>query len=67
MSKLYKDNGFLSEYGDEVFREHLDKEFTILLNSAKDENEARLISSLIMKRIGDITSHFVMKLKKSDK
>ena len=54
MSKLYKENGFLSEYGEDTFSQYLDKEINVLLNSAKNENELRLIGSLIYKRVGDI-------------
>lgn len=60
MSKLYKENGFLSEYGDSVFSEYLDKEVNVLLNSASNENELRLIGSLIAKRVGDIVSNRII-------
>lgn len=59
MSKLYKENGFLSEFGEEVFKERLDNEITKLLNTAKDESSARLIGSLIHKRIGDMVTNWI--------
>lgn len=67
MKKLYTENGFLSVDGDDNFCQFLDKEILVLLNEAKNENEIRLISSLIIKRVGDIVADRVSILKKSGK
>lgn len=59
MSKLYKENGDISPYGDDTFSTYLDKEVKVLLNDATSENELRLIGSLIQKRVGDIVSNAI--------
>lgn len=56
MTKLFNENGFLSEYGAESFKQ-LDDEINVLLNSANDETELRLIGTLIQKRVGDAISN----------
>ena len=53
MSKFFTDNGFLSEYGKEDFEMYLDKEINIILNTTKNENELRILGSLICKRVQD--------------
>jgi hypothetical protein len=62
MNNLFTENGFLSDIGKETFSQILDKEINILLNDAKSENEARLITSLIYQRIGNITADYIAKL-----
>lgn len=63
MSKLYTENGFLSEEGKRVFKEILDGKIASLLRQAEDENELRLIGSLILKRVGDLVSDAVLEKK----
>jgi len=53
MKKIFTDNGFLTEEASEDFESYLDKEINILLNQALTENEARVIGSLICKRVQD--------------
>jgi hypothetical protein len=55
MTKLYNDNGLLSDYGKDVFSS-LDREINLLLYLAEDQNELRIIGSLIKKRVGDLIS-----------
>lgn len=63
MSKLYTENGFLSEEGKMLFKELLDGKIATLLRQAKDENELRLIGSLIHKRVGDLVADAVLEKK----
>lgn len=65
MSKLFKENGFLSEYGDSTFQQYLDKEISVLLNGAKSESELRLIGSLIVNRVGNMVADRVVDLNKN--
>ena len=58
MSKLYTENGFLSEYGEAQFRD-LNKEINRLLNNAHSERETRLIGSLIQKKVGDLVGKYI--------
>jgi len=57
MSKLYTEQGFLSEYGEEAFAKFLDIEIVVILNSAKTEGELTTLGCLISKRVGDLVSH----------
>ena len=66
MNKLYKENGFLSEYGKGNFEKYLDKEVKMLLKTGDSENEINLIGSLIMKRIGDLIFDQIQSKKKID-
>ncbi len=59
MDKLFKENGFLSEEGERVFKELLDGKIATLLKQGNSENEIRLIGSLIQKRVGDAVSNAV--------
>lgn len=63
-TKLYKPNGFLSECGESVFRNHLDKEISSLLSQAESEAELRLIGSLIMNRVGNMVADRAVDLNK---
>lgn len=67
MSKLFTENGFLSDSGKDTFAQFLDKEIVMLLNSAESESELRLIGSLIMQRVGNLTADYVLKLKNERK
>jgi len=62
--KLYKENGYLSEIGEDTFKQYLDKEIQLLLNNAADVGELRLIGSLIQKRVGDLVSDHSLKFRK---
>lgn len=64
MNKLYTENGFLSTEGDRVFKEILDGKISILLNQAENENELRLVASLIHKRISDMVSDVAQEKRK---
>ena len=64
MSKLFKENGFLSEFGENTFETYLDEEIHGLLNKAESESELRLIGSLIMQRVGTIVANRVLDLNK---
>lgn len=63
-TKLYKPNGFLSECGESVFKDHLDKEINNLLSQAENEAELRLIGSLIINRVGNMVADRVVDLNK---
>ena len=63
MSKLYKENGFLSDEGERVFKEILDGKIVALLKQAESENELRLIGSLIHKRVGNLVADAVLEKK----
>lgn len=52
MNKMYKENGFLSEEGERVFKEVLDSKISVLLKQGQTEHELRLIGSLIQQRVG---------------
>lgn len=62
--KLYKENGYLSEFGEKTFKLFLDKEIESLLKESKSESELRLIGSLIQKRVGDLVSDHSLKFRK---
>lgn len=66
MNKLYTESGFLSSYGEDVFRQYLDQEITILLNGVKTEYELRIIGSLIQKRVGDLIADRIQKINQTD-
>ncbi len=59
MSKLFKENGFLSEDGEKIFKETLDPQISALLKQGQNENEIRLIASLIHKRVGDAAANLI--------
>jgi hypothetical protein len=63
MKKLYLENGMLSEFGKDAFSKFLDHELEVLLSSAKTENEAMIVGSLIQKRVGDMVCDYIQKLK----
>lgn len=52
--KIFNENSFLNEYGEDTFKMFLDKEVRILLNSAESMGELEVIQGLIIKRIKDI-------------
>ena len=56
MSKLFTEAGFLSSEGNRVFKEVLDSKIKMLLSQASNEQELRIISSLILQRVGEMTS-----------
>jgi hypothetical protein len=62
--KLFKQNGFLSEFGEEAFQDYLDQRVHFLLNTAESESELRLIGSLIMNRVGNMIADRVTALNK---
>jgi len=62
--KLFKQNGFLTERGEETFKAFLDKEVEILLNNAESESELRIIGSLIANRVGNMVADRVTALNK---
>lgn len=64
-NKLFKENGMLSAYGEETFARFLDGEILTLLNAAEDESELRIISSLIMQRVGNLTADRITVKKKA--
>lgn len=53
MSKLYKENGMISEEGQRVFKETIDAKIRMLLGQGETETEVRIIASLIHARVGD--------------
>jgi hypothetical protein len=59
MNKLFKENGFLSEEGERVFKEILDGKIATLLKQGTSENEIRIIGGLIQKRVGDAVADAV--------
>jgi hypothetical protein len=62
--KLFRSNGFLSEFGEQSFQDYLDQRIHFLLtNGAESESEIRLIGSLIMNRVGNIVADHVAALK----
>jgi hypothetical protein len=56
MSKLFTEAGFLSDEGKRVFKEVLNGKISMLLKQAKNENELRIIGSLIQQRVGELTT-----------
>lgn len=62
--KLFKQNGFLSEEGEQTLKSFLDTELNILLNQAKSESELRLIGSIISNRVGNMVADRVAGWKK---
>lgn len=63
-TKLFRQNGFISECGESTFQAYLDKEIKILLNQAENETEARIIGSLIANRVGNMVADRVADLNK---
>ena len=59
MNNLFNEKGDLSDNGKDIFEISLDKEIQILLNGAENENELRIIGSLLCKRVGDMVSNAV--------
>lgn len=53
MSKLFKENGMISEEGERVFQEILDSKIAVILKQAENETELRILGSLIMGRVGN--------------
>lgn len=53
MSKMFKENGLLSQEGERVFKEILDNKINVILNQATSEQELRILGSLLHSRIGD--------------
>jgi hypothetical protein len=62
--KLFKQNGFLSEDGENAFETYLDEQIHKLLNRAESESELRLIGSLIANRVGNMVADRVTALNK---
>jgi len=61
MSKLFTEAGFLSDEGRRVFKETIDKNISMLLGNATNENELRLIGSLIHQRVGQMVTDRLIK------
>lgn len=59
MSKLFKENGMISEEGERVFKEILDSKISVILKQAESESELRILGSLIMSRVGDAVANRV--------
>jgi len=64
MSKLFKENGMLSEEGNRVFKETLDGTIKTLLSQGENEAEVRVISSLIRARTGEFALDKIQDIKK---
>ena len=61
MSKLFTEAGFLSDEGRRVFKETIDRNISMLLVNATNENELRLIGSLIHQRVGQMVTDRLIK------
>lgn len=66
MSKLYKENGMISEEGQRVFKETIDAKIRMLLKQGETETEIRIIASLIHARVGEFALDKIQELKKFD-
>jgi len=53
MKKLFTESGFLSEEGKKAFSQLLDPHLESLFRNLQDENEIRIVGSLVQKRVGD--------------
>ena len=62
--KIYSDNGMLTDEGAFFFHEKLFVEFEKMIDSCADENEARLLGSILSNYIGNLVSKKVVRLKK---
>ncbi len=62
-NKFYKNNGFLSEYGDDYFGQYIYREIKSVLDNAKSESDARLLGSLLQKYVGDMVTDHIVSLK----
>lgn len=56
MSKLFKEDGNLTEYGDKLLREEFDMEVKLWLKQANSETEVQILGSLLAKRVGDLVN-----------
>ena len=63
--KLFDEKGNLTPYGKELFSIHFDREVQLFLNHAENENDLRLIGSLIHKRVGDLVSENILNKSKN--
>lgn len=67
MSKLYKENGMISEEGKQVFKETFDSTVQKLLSQAGSETEIRMIASLIHARVGELAFDTIQNISSLDK
>lgn len=51
--KMFTENGFLSEEGERVFSEIIDSKISTILKQAKNDDELRILESLLKNRIGE--------------
>jgi hypothetical protein len=56
--KIYDDNGFLNQSGDDTLKMFLDQHVKMLLNSAENMGQLEIIEGLLLKRIKDIASSY---------
>lgn len=56
MSKVFKEDGNLSDYGNATFKAALDGEVKLILGMANTEAELQIIGSLLLKRVADLIS-----------
>lgn len=62
--KVYSENGVLTDEGEFWFQTELFVEFEKMIDSCVDENEARLLGSILSNYIGNLVSKKVVRLKK---
>lgn len=62
--KLFKENGLLSEYGQNCLDMFLGKELNILMNSAETHAELNTLKCVLSKYLGDKISDRIAKVEK---
>lgn len=61
MNELIDNQGFLTKEGKAVFQSRFGKEIDNLLKMAKNENQLRIIASILNKIVGDKVIELVAK------
>ena len=61
MNEFINEQGFLTKEGRMLFQARFGKEVDNLLTLAKDQNQLRLIASVLSKMIGDKVADLVIK------